>query len=378
MRGIMKIEKRSLERIDSSYPGYIEGDAVDSFFDEFGINFAAGHWCAGDFCDRFAPAGYNSDDQEFKSDIISQIRRVHKAGIKGIEFHNDVFLDSSFKINTPLIKEVKDLLAGLGMTATNMNTNLFSDPKWKRGGIANPDSSIRENAVETALNAVDIAAAAGCSSIALWPGSDGWDYNFQADYEKLLDDFISACVLINKKAVENGLTFAIEAKLHEPREGNIVISTSHKAILAAGIVNEACGGSNMGIAVDYGHEQMCAVEPADTLFTAKRAGVPVVNFHINTAKLHSNDEDRVAGTGDNWRFADFCLAALDTGYSGWFGEDQFTYRMEPVKAMSLSRELFANIMKKALKIYLIKPELDKARETGDAGAVIDAVKKIMI
>ncbi len=43
--------------------------------------------------------------------------------------------------------------------------------------------------------------------------------------------------------------------------------------------------------------------------------------------------------------------------------------------MSLSRELFANIMKKALKIYALKPRLEKARRTGDAGDVIDAVKK---
>ncbi len=373
----MKIEKGSLENLDSSYPGFIETGDVDRFFEEFGINFAAGHWCAGDFADRFAQGGYNSDDPDFKSDVLSQIRRVRDAGIRGIEFHNDVFLDSEYKINNALLEEVESLLAELGMRPTNMNINLFSDPRWKRGGVTNADPAIRDEAVEVALQAVDIAVRAGCSSIALWPGSDGWDYNFQADYAKMLDSFISACILINKKAMENGLVFGVEAKLHEPREGNIVISTSHKAILAAGLVNSACGGSNMGIAVDYGHEQMCAVEPADTLFTAKRAGVPVVNFHINNAKLHSNDEDRVAGTGDNWRFVDFCLAAVETGYSGWFGEDQFTYRMDPVKAMSLSRELFANMMKKALKIYSLGPELEKARASGDAGPVIDAVKKIM-
>ncbi|MBI3008446.1 MAG: sugar isomerase, partial [Candidatus Omnitrophica bacterium] len=87
---------------------------------------------------------------------------------------------------------------------------------------------------------------------------------------------------------------------------------------------------------------------------------------------------RVTGTGDNWRMADFCYAAIDTGYSGWFGEDQFTYRMEPVRAMSLSREIFANIMKKALEIYAKKEELEKAQSTGDAGETIDVVKRILI
>ena len=158
----------------------------------------------------------------------------------------------------------------------------------------------------------------------------------------------------------------------------MVISTTHKAALVVRYVNEECGAENMGVCIDYGHEQMYANEPADNLYTLKRFGVPIVNFHINNSKCHSNDEDRVTGTGDNWRMADFCYAAIDTNYSGWFGEDQFTYRMEPVKAMSLSKEIFANIMKKALEIYAKREKLEHAQETGDAGATIDVVKEILI
>ena len=36
----------------------------------------------------------------------------------------------------------------------------------------------------------------------------------------------------------------------------MVTPTSHMTILVSKLVNEACGGNNMGIAVDYGHEQM--------------------------------------------------------------------------------------------------------------------------
>lgn len=134
----------------------------------------------------------------------------------------------------------------------------------------------------------------------------------------------------------------------------------------------------MGVAIDYGHEQMYAVEPAATIYALKRFGVPLRNFHINTAKLHSNDEDRVAGTGDIWRMIDFCYAAVDTGYEGWFGEDQFTYRMDPIQAMRLSKEIFANLMKKALKLYVIKDKLEEARDTGDQALILDTVKKIVL
>jgi len=374
----MKVNKENLTKLEAEYKGYLKGDRLDQFFDDFAIKFAAGHWCAGDFADRFNPLGYHSNDPNFKGDIISQIERVAQAGVKGIEFHEALFIDKNYKKDERIIQRVKEALDKYRLTPTNMNTNLYTDPKWKLGGITNPNKSIREDALQIALQGIEIAKEIGCTSVALWPGTDGWDYNFQVNYGQILDRFVEGCIAINKKARQENLIFGLEAKLHEPREGNTIISTTHKAALVALTVNQECGGTNMGVCVDYGHEQMYASEPADMLYTLKRFGIPLVNFHINSAKLHSNDEDRIAGTGDNWRFADFCYAAIDTDYNGWFGEDQFTYRMEPVKAMALSRELFANIMKRALQIYANKEALEKAQSSGKAEATIDIVKEYLI
>ncbi|MCX7918667.1 MAG: sugar phosphate isomerase/epimerase [bacterium] len=374
----MNISQSNLAKLTTEYRGYLTGDKISRFFREFGIKFAAGHWAAGDFCDRFAPAGYFSQDKTFEPGVIGQIKRVAAAGIEGIEFHEQVFIDANYRADKNKINEIKLALKKFKVTPTNMNTNLFTDPKWKLGGITNANKQIRKDALAIALQAVEIADAVGCSSVSLWPGSDGWDYNFEVDYGQMLDWFIDGCIAINKKAKSYGLKFGIEAKLKEPREGNMVVSTTHLAALIAKEVNQVCGGKNMGVAIDYGHEQMYGVEPGAMLYTMKRFGVPVTNFHLNNAKYHSNDEDRITGTGDNWKLAEFCYAAIDTGYSGWFGEDQFTYRIEPTKAMALSRELFANIMKKALLIYAKKSVLKKAQATGDAAATIDVVKEILI
>lgn len=374
----MKVTEKSVENLPRKYRGYLRGNRLDAFFEEFEIKFAAGHWCAGDFADRFAPVGYMSDDPTFESGIVSQIRRVAEAGIEGIEFHEQVFINEKYKKDPAKIETVKDALEKYEVTPTNMNTNLFTDPRWKLGGVTNANRSIRQAALRVALQGVEIAKQIGCKSVALWPGSDGWDYNFEVNYGDIFRRFLDACVKINTKAKKLGLRFGIEAKLHEPREGNMVVSTTHKAMLVAKYVNEKCGGKNMGVAIDYGHEQMYCNEPADNLYVGKVLGVPIVNFHVNNAKTHSNDEDRVTGTGDNWRFADFCYAAIDTGYNGWFGEDQFTYRMEPVKAMALSRELFGNLMKKALLIYARRDKLHAAQATGDAGKTIDVVKDILV
>lgn len=373
----MKITEENLKKLENEYKDYLEKEQINKFFDDFEINLSVGHWCAGDFADRFNPQGYNSNNPNFKSDIISQIERTAQAKIKGIEFHEALFIDENFKKDTTKIEETKKALIKNNVIPTNMNINLFSHPKWKLGGITNINKKTREEALEIALQGVEIAYEIGCKTIALWPGSDGWDYNFEVNYGKQLDSLIEGCIEINKKAKTLNLKFGIEAKLHEPREGNMVIPTTHCAILIAKIVNEECSGKNMGIAIDYGHEQMYASEPASLLYVAQKAQVPVVNFHINNAKLHSNDEDRITGTGDIWRLADFCYAAIDTQYDGWFGEDQFTYRTDPVKSMSLSKELFANVMKKALIIYTIKDKLEKAQSTGDAILTIDITKKII-
>jgi xylose isomerase len=371
----MKITSASLNKLETKYKDYLDGKIIDQFFEEFGIKFAAGQWAAGGFRDRFTSSSYNPGLDE---SMTAKISRVAKAGIKGIEFHDTNFTKADYTIDKSIINEVKTALAKYKLVPTNMNTDLFSDNKWKLGGITNASKSIREQSLAFALQGIDIGKEIGCTSVALWPGSDGWDYNFEVNYGQLLDRFIEGCIAINKKAKKLGMRFGIEAKLHEPREGNMITSTSHMAILVSKLVNEECGGNNMGIAVDYGHEQMYAVEPASMLYVAKKAGVDVVNFHLNDSKTHSNDEDRIAGTGDIWRFTDFCYATIDTGYNGWFGEDQFTYRTDPVKSMAQSRELFANIMKKALLIYAHKDELKKAQAKGDANATIDVVKKYII
>lgn len=375
----MNLNAKNLARLEKDFAGYLEGETVDALFETFGIKFAAGHWCAGDFCDRFAPPGYNSNDPEFKSDIVSQMKRVRQAGIAGVEFHDALFLkDKSYLADDSKVRTVKDALRELKLAPTNMNHNLWTDPKWKFGALSHPDSGVRKDALAMVLQGVEVAKKLGCSSVAVWPGSDGWDYNFEVNYGRQLDWFIDGCIAVNKAAKAAGLRFGVEAKLHEPREGNMILPTTQYAACVAKEVNSACGGSNMGCAIDYGHEQMYNVEPAASVYLLKRIGVPLVNFHVNNAKPHSNDEDRIAGTGDIWRLADFCYAAIDTGYDGWFGEDQFTYRTDAVRSMALSRELFANAMKKALRIYARRDELARAQATGDATNTIEVVKKIMM
>src|SRR5690242_15070613 len=101
----MNLAPELLQSLETRYAGYLEGEAVDRLFAEFGIRFAAGHWCAGEFFDRFCTAGYSGPG--FDSSIEAQMRRVREAGIDGIEFHNQVFLDSNYQRDQAKIDSVK-------------------------------------------------------------------------------------------------------------------------------------------------------------------------------------------------------------------------------------------------------------------------------
>ncbi len=371
----MNVNNENLSRLDSEYPGYLEGPVIDRFFDEFGINFSAGHWCAGGFSDRFCRT-YN--ETPLDDTAIGQISRVAQAGIKGVELNNEMCLDDDLNLSQSKVTAIQQALSEYKLIATNMNTNIWTRAKFKVGGITNPDPGRRRDALEYCLQVVDCAKATGCPSVQLWPGSDGWDYHFEVNYGRQLDWFIEGCVQIARKCQANGLKFGTEAKQKEPREGNMILNTTAKAALVAKTVNEELRATVMGVVIDYGHEQMVGNQPADSLYLLKRMGVPIMNFHLNAAKYNSNDEDRVTGTDDVWRLVDFCYAAIDTGYEGWFGEDQFTYRMEPVAAMALSKEFFANAMKRALQIYAVRDRLETAQATGDAANTINVVKKFIM
>ncbi|MEK7767727.1 MAG: sugar phosphate isomerase/epimerase family protein, partial [bacterium] len=357
----MKITPRGLAKLNTTYKGWLEGDRIGTFFHEFNIKFAAGHWCAGDFADRFAPDGYNSNNPAFRDDVVSQIARTHDAGITAIEFHERVFIDRNYRKDPAKIREVKDALKHYGMYCNNMNINCWSDPKWKLGAACNPDPAIRKDALALLEQAAEIAAELGCATVALWPGSDGWDYHFQIHYGKALEWYIHACTVLARAAKKHGIKAATEPKMHEPREMNMIINTVAKAALVCQQVNKVVGKGIMGINIDYGHEQMANNTPADSVYMLKVIGVPLAASHINESKPKSNDEDRVAGSGDWWRMVDYIYATIDTGFNGHFAEDQFTYRDDPTEAMAISREMFANIAKRALLIWKDRDVLIKAQ-----------------
>src|SRR5438034_989801 len=281
-------EQLAFARSQSRYLGRAEAIA---FLKRMDIKMSVGHWSAGDFCDRFAPPGYHSDDTSFKGDFEAQCKRTHAAGIDAIEIHQSVFEKTlNGDIDWPALERARDgYLRDLGMRITACNVNTWTNPRFRLGGPCNPNPALRRAATDEILKAVEIAQALKLPIVSVWPGSDGADYHFQIDYQQGLEWFTEALVTANRECLKAGIKLAIEPKPYEPRELYMIIPTAASAILVAQRMNQLCGGTNCRLTIDYGHQKMEGTTASTACDLAAYAGVPVHKFDINDARQGRND-----------------------------------------------------------------------------------------
>jgi sugar phosphate isomerase/epimerase len=362
----------------ASRSGYLDRQASIEFLRTMQIRMSVGHWSAGDFCDRFAPPGYHSDDPDFQNTFEGQCRRVKAAGVDAIEIHQSVFEKSlNGELDLPATERAQNgYLKDLGVTACNINT--WTNPKFRLGGPCNPDPALRRAALDEILKGLEICRAMQIPVLSVWPGSDGADYHFQIDYKQSIEWFTEALITVNRKALEYGVKLAIEPKPYEPRELFMIVPTAASAILVAQKVNQACGGSNCGLTIDYGHQKMEATTASTSCDLAEFAGVPVHKFDVNDARQGRNDQDCMFGTLSIPESVEYLYTTFIRNYQGWYSQDQFTYREDPTRAIERSMINFANLCLKAVRIMAKQPELDRARTAGTGPDVLDVVSPVLV
>jgi xylose isomerase len=354
-------------------------EAVD-FLSRMDIKMSVGHWSAGDFCDRFAPPGYHSDDPGFGTDFEAQCRRTRAAGIDAIEIHQHVFEKTlNGDIDWKALERARDgYLRDLGLTVPACNINTWTNPRFRLGGPCNPDPALRRAALEEIRKAIEICKAMRIPVLSIWPGSDGADYHFQIDYLQSLEWFTEALVAANRECLEAGIRLAVEPKPYEPRELYMIIPTAASAIIVAQRVNQATGGENCGLTIDYGHQKMEATTASTACDLAAFAGVPVHKFDINDARQGRNDQDLMFGTVSIPESVEYLYTTFVRDYQGYYSQDQFTYRDDPVRSMERSMVNFANLALKAVRVYARQEDLDRARQAGTGPDVLDVVSPILV
>lgn len=364
----------------ASKRAYMGREESIEFLRQMDIRMSVGHWSAGDFCDRFAPPGYHSDDAAFVNTFEGQCRRTRAAGVDAIEIHQSVFEKTlNGDIDQAAIDRARDgYLAELGLTLAACNINTWTNPKFRLGGPCNPDPALRKAALEEVLKGVEICRQLKIPVLSVWPGSDGADYHFQIDYKQSIEWFTEALVAVNRECLKHGIRLAIEPKPYEPRELFMIIPTAASAMLVAQQVNTATGGSNCGLTIDYGHQKMEGTTASTACDLAEFAGVPVHKFDVNDARQGRNDQDLMFGTISIPESVEYLYTTFVRDYRGYYSQDQFTYREDPTRAIERSLINFANLALKAVRVCAAQPALDAARRAGTGPDVLDVVSPVLV
>jgi xylose isomerase len=275
------------------------------------LTFGAGLWMFGQFVDRYATDAYGPP--------VSVLEAIDRAGQVG----DLVALDINYPFDEGVtVDQVRAALERNGLRCHAITPASYSR-KFQRGALTNPDSHLRSEAIELYKRAIRIARELGAKYVKFWPGQDGYDYPFQADYELLWRYSVEGVREVAASAPE--MQFGIECKFKEPRT-HMFFSNVANTLLAI----QAMGVDNVGIVFDSGHSFLAKETPAEAVQLAARHG------RLTSVEVNDNwrdwDDDMAVGSVHLIETLEFLLALRTIGWSEVILLDQFPFREDPVAA----------------------------------------------
>lgn len=215
------------------------------------------------------------------------------------------------------------LVREFGLKVAAVNLNVKADAVWRYGSFTNPDADVRARAVSDLQRSMDLAAELGANLVTVCPLIDGWDYNFQADYERQWEWMITG--IREAAAHRSDVRVSIEYKAFEARQSIIVPNMATTLHLC-----ERVGLPNVGVTMDVGHALIAGETPAMSAVMAHSAGrLFYVHFNDNNRGW---DWDMVPGAVNVWDMVETIFYLERLGWEGWFSYDVFTKHGDPVEA----------------------------------------------
>jgi len=280
------------------------------------MRFGAGIWLFGQFVDRYATDAYGPP--------VSTLEAIERAGaVGGLEV-----LDINYPFSDPdiTVEEVQRALTAAGLSAATITPHIYTR-EFVAGAFTNPDPAVRRRALALCEEGVDAARRLGAPTVKLWPGQDGFDYPFQADYRELWRLALDGVRTVAE--MDEGIRVAIEYKAKEPRTH---LSWSTAARTLVGI--ESLGRDDVGIVMDLGHSLFAKEAPADVLSLVHEHG------RLFTIEVNDNwrewDDDLAVGAIHLIETLEFFLEVRKIGWQEPILLDQFPFREDPVEAARAS------------------------------------------
>lgn len=276
----------------------------------------------------------------------------------------DIVLTEEFKDN---IETVKECIRKSGLELASVAVDTFANPIFQKGSLSSIDEKVRRQAIDDAKFAVDFAKEMGCKIVTLWPGQDGYDYMFAADYIKERTLFTDALREICE--YDKDVVVTLEYKLKEPRTHSY-ISTVGTTLL---MLNDI-GCENAGIALDYGHAVLGYENPAESVAICKMYGDRLKHIHIND-NYGVWDDDMIVGSINTITYLEFLYWLKKTDYKGYITFDQFPYREDGRDAVAESAEWMTYLIELVDKADSC--EIERVIATGSPIEASKLIRKMM-
>ena len=210
------------------------------------------------------------------------------------------------------VQAVKDGLArnSLGVSAVNFGS--VRNDRWLRGAWTAENSADRQEAVDDFKRCIDIAADLGTNRVTNCPLNDGYDYPFEMDYSRALDN--AAAAYADVAAHNPQMRVCIEYKISEPRVRSL-LGTAGETLAFAQMV----GADNLGATLDTGHAFFGQENPSMAAALLARAG-KLFYVHLNDNDGRA-DYDLTPSTFHTWEFVELFYHLDRLGYDDWYAFD---------------------------------------------------------
>ena len=274
--------------------------------------YGAGIWHFMQYRDRYATDGYGPP--------ISTLEAIDRAGQVG----DLSVVDITYPFTPPdlEIEQLEERLRDNKLRAVALTPEIYTRT-FRRGAFTNPDSDVRRQAIELVSAAADLVRRLACDYVKLWPGQDGWDYPFQADYKALWKMSVEAVRELAQRHPD--LRFAIEYKPREPRN-RMTFSSAARTLLAI----DEMDVPNVGILLDFGHSLYGLESPADAAqMILGRGRLYAIDVNDN---FRGWDDDLVVGSVHLTETLELFYALRECGWDGVWQLDQFPFREDSVEA----------------------------------------------
>jgi len=215
--------------------------------------------------------------------------------------------------------ELSSLLGETDLTLTAINLR-FEGKQFADGAFTSPNSAAREQAIETACEAVDLAARHGAAHVVLWMADDGFDYPFQVDPARLWNEEVDGFRQVADHRSE--VRVSVEYKPSDPRRVALIRSMGDALLAVRDVARD-----NFGVTLDVCHALMAGEHPAAAAAMALREG-KLLGLHLNDGYGRA-DDGLAVGSVHPWDTMELLIELRQCGYEGTLYFDTFPVREDP-------------------------------------------------